>query len=172
MVYFLYFVILLGIILFIYGVFGIYSLFFKGFLMSGSLKDLPKKFTIPDVGDYYISFPVQSDFIKDEITLRCSKKENSNVSFEENFFKFKFYRKNKKWSEFYKFNIELNGEYVLDCSTKNQRLDFDFIIAKAVSNSKKILSILACVFGFNITGFGILILSSVKAQILILGHIL
>lgn len=170
MIYLIYFLVFLGIILFVGGVYGLYKMFFKGFILSSNLNNLPQNIIFSDRDDYYISFPLQFNLTEFELTLNSISNKDKRISFEENFFKFKFYRKNEKWGEFYKFNIDIPGQYVLQNSSKSSQLNYDFIVAKAVSNTKKTFCIIFLVFGFNLIGFGMFILNSIEFQILVFGN--
>jgi hypothetical protein len=169
MIHLIYFLVFIGTILFLSGIYGIYKILFKGFILSSNLNSLPQNIIFSDRDDYYISFPLKFNHTGCEFTLNSISNKDKRISFEENFFKFKFYRNNEKWREFYKFKIDIPGQYVLQNSSKSCQSNYDFIVAKAVSNIKKIFYIILLVFGFNLIGFGMFVLNSTEFQILVFG---
>lgn len=169
MIYLIYFFVFLGIVLFVGSVYGLYNMLYKGFVLSSNLINLPQEIFFSDRDNYFISFPMHFNHAECELRLNSISNKDKRISFEENFFKFKFYRKNEKWGEFYKFNIDYPDQYVLQNSSTSNMLYVDFIITKAFSNLTKTLYIVFLVLGFNLTGFGLFILYNIEFQILVFG---
>lgn len=161
------FLLFIGLVLFVFGTYGLYSVLFNKILFQSDLKSLPKKINFEDSGNYYLSLSYTNDVSNIEFNL---KNPQVQVDFIENSFKFKFYRKKIKWAELFKFNISTSGEYTLDLYNGNNQLNSHCIITKAISNFKKISYIISIVIGFNLLGFGILIITSLKFHDLIFSH--
>lgn len=160
------FLVFIGLVLFTFGMYGLYSILFNKIIFQSDFKNLPKKIVITDVGIYSLSFPSKFNISNIELNLR---NKDFDINFEEFFLKFKFYRKKIKWTESYKFSINITGEYTLDFYNNNQ-VNYDFMITKTISNFKKIFYIILTVLGFNLIGFGILIINSPKFHSLILSN--
>ena len=171
MIYLFYSLTLIGLVLLSYGAKELFSLLLRKELLILKMNDnLSHSFIVTNVGAYNLCFIDKTSI--DEVKLYSSLNEDLEIELEENQFKYKFWKKNKKWSEFYKFDIDFPREYIIKIFPRKEFSNFDFLIVKAIPNAKKILSIVTFTLGFNIFSFGVLILISEKFQIMILGYLL
>lgn len=127
-----------------------------------------KEFEINETGEYILAFPLNSEIDINQISLK-NRHTSDTIELSEISFKFSFFKNLKKWTEFYKFKIQYLDSYLIEIKQESETdNNLNFLIAKSINNSHKILSLVSLVIGFNLIGISIIALLNNSIKILIL----
>lgn len=146
-----------GTALFIFGFLKLCKITLKKEVLKVVIGVSPVTVDIPKIGTYGIL--IEKKKVEDITSLKLLNADVSKIiSFNENSFKFSFYKLKKIWIEYYLFEVSHPEQLLLQVDfnkiIENNKPACEILLIESFTNKSKILSIVACVSGLNLSFWG------------------